>query len=242
MRPSPEYAVQSLIQMSAFGGPGGTEGVMAKYIQEVERDFSDSGSWRIHYWLGIATRNYVVWFSRGDSRKPFLHRAVEHFETAYKLSQGKLPEELPSESLRSLEVIDRAQLSGEIGNLLISEAQIRDLEKGMEYLRITWERTINYHPLLCSYPEGYYKLGEYERAAQVALELDKRARRSPECIQYGMPTSPLASAAKANRALGEVHKKQGRNQEAIAAFQRIVDLDLATDNDRQVLNALRNRL
>jgi len=79
---------------------------------------------------------------------------------------------------------------------------------------------------------------EYSRAAQVALELNQRALRSPECVKYGMPTAPLATAAKAFRALAKLHKKEGQRADAVAALKRILELNLATEGDRRMLDAL----
>lgn len=216
---------------------------MSELISAVEKQFPNTGSFKLEFWLAMAIRSYKTWFLRGKERKPYLLKAVEHFERAYALSQGVIPEEVPPTDKRNvnarLHPRDRMTIACEVGSLLVDEALIRDLERGMSYLGSVFNNTTQYYPRLCSYAEAFYKMRDYAKAAGVALELHHRAEQDAywkECV----PPAPMATAAKAYRAKAKEHKKNGEIGEAICLFQKLVDTNLATKNDQKILEKLQN--
>ena len=190
-------AIKSLMKMSHFGlGNEPTQSEMHKLISKVEKRFPDSDSYELEYRLGIALRNYTAWFVRGDERKPYLQEAVQHLEKAYALSKGVIPEELTATDEHTLGSLDRNTIVCDVGFLLIDEAIIRDLEKGISYLETIFNNTTDYYPQFCSYAEAFYKLGDYLKSAEVALELHRRAEKSSEW-KGSVPPAPMGIVAKA---------------------------------------------
>lgn len=235
---SVEQAIRSLMEVSCFGlGKGSSQSEMSKLISKIEKQFSDSDSYKLEYWLGIALQNYTAWFVRGKERKSYFKKAVQHFEKAYVLSKGIIPNELPVTNRRTLSSLDRNTIACNIGSLLIDVAIIRDLEKGISYLRVVFDNTTDYYPQFCSYAEAFYKLGNYLKAAEIALELHRRAERSPK-FKDRVPPAPMNIVAKAYRAEAKKHKKEGEIKQAISLFQKLVEMNLATDSDKKLLEKL----
>ena len=231
--------VRSLMEMSCFGlGKEPSQSEMSKLISRVEKQCPDSGSYELEYWFGIALRNYTTWFVRGDERKLYLQKAVQHLEKAYILSKGAIPDELPKTERHALGSLDRNTIACEIGSLLIEEALIRNLKRGMSYIGTVFDNTTDYYPRFCSYAEAFYKLGDYLKATEVALELHHRAEKSPEW-KNSIPPAPMGIVAKAYRAKAKEHKKNGEIKQAILLFQKLVNMKLATGNDQKILQKLR---
>lgn len=223
--------------MSCFEfGREPSQSEMAKSISKIEKQFANSDSHELAYWLGIAFRNYTSMFIRGDKRKPYFQRVVYYFERAYALSKGVIPDEVPVAKIHT-GALDRNTIACEAGFLLINEVLIRDLKKGMYYLGTVYNNTKSYYPHLCSYAEAFYKLGEYLKAAEVALELHRRAQKSNEWKDK-VPPAPMGIAAKAYRAKAKEYKKNGEIKQAVLLFQRLIDMNMATDNDRKLLGKL----
>jgi hypothetical protein len=230
-------AIKSLKEMSCFGiGKDPSQSEMAKSISKIEKQFKNSDSYEIAYWFGIAFRNYTSMFIRGEKRKPYLQRAAYYFEKAYALSKGVIPDEFPITKVQPGS-LDRNTIACEAGSLYIDEAIIRDLERGMYYLGIVYSKTKSYYPWLCSYAEAFYKRGMYLKAAEVALELHRRAHRSPEW-KDNVPPAPMGIVAKAYRAKAKECKKNGESKKAILLFQKLVDMNMATKNDQKLLKKL----
>lgn len=225
-RISQSQAIKSLREMSSFGlGPQPSQKQMAKLIEKMESQYPQIESYELAFWLGIALRNYTAWFIRGDERKQFLERAVQHLERAYNPAKGRVPE---------------SQLNGiasELGALLVDEAVIRDLDRGIAYLERVFNTTQDYVPLLCSYADALYELGDYGQSAKVATELHRRAKKSPEW-KDSVPPAPRRIAAKAYRAQAKRLKKEGRTKQAIAVFKKLVRTGFATENDQHFLAKL----
>ncbi|MCP4256020.1 MAG: hypothetical protein GY774_00670 [Planctomycetes bacterium] len=193
---------------------------MGDVIAEVEKQFPESSSWELEYWLGIAIRNYTAWFIRGDERKQYLQTAILHLENAYTLSGGSQQDDIACV----------------LGCMFIDEAVIRDLKKGVFYLKPIFDSTEDYQPAFCSYAEAYYKLGDYAEAIHIGLELNRRAKRQE--WHSGPPTAPMNTVSKSYRVLAKDSKKKGKIEAAISLFQTLINLGLATDNDKELLKKL----
>ncbi|KAF5414744.1 MAG: hypothetical protein C5S48_07665 [Candidatus Methanogaster sp.] len=231
--------IKSLREMSHLGlGNEPSQSEMHKLISKVEKRFLDSDSYELEYRLGIALRNYTAWFVRGDERKLYLQEAVQHLEKAYALSKEVISEELTATDKHTLGSLDRNTIACEVGFILIDEAIIRDLEKGISYLGTIFNNTTNYYPQFCSYAEAFYMLGDYLKSAEVALELHRRAEKSFEW-KGSVPPAPIGIVAKAYRAKPKEHKKNGEIRQAISLFQKLDDMNMATDNDQKLLEKLR---
>lgn len=224
-------AIRELQEWANEYGPGPTwRAHMAERLATLERRFEQTDSPELSYWLGVATRCYVLWHVRSYARKQHLERAVEHLERALDCA-ACLPEYAPDAPL------DRATIAASLGMLLVDEEVIRDLDRGIAYLETLFHTAPRYELALCCYANGLYKRGDYQQAAEVALELHKRALCAPEW-HGSAPQAPLEIAAKAYRALARVHKKRGENTQAIAALKKLVELDDVTENDRTLIEQI----
>lgn len=109
----------------------------------------------------------------------------------------------------------------EIGSLLIINKRIiRDIEKGIFYLETVFNNANDYYPAFCSYTDAYYKIGDYCKAAKIALESYRRAKESPEWENI-IPSVPINIAAE--------YKRNGEFKQAISLFEKLVDMNLAKD-------------
>lgn len=232
---------------------------MLNVISEVEKQFPDSGSYELEFALGTALRNYTSWYIRGDARKQPLQKAIQHYEKAYALSKELVSNDsdpLPKIDERDFVHFNRNAIACIIGKLFVNEPIIRDLEKGISYLETVFNNTTDYDPGLCAYAEAYYKLGNYTKSAEIALEVHHRAekeeieRMNDEKIKgmikrynlrevpYSGLTAPMMIFTKAIRAKAKEYKKKGEVEQAISSFQKLVDLNLATSNDKKILEKL----
>jgi hypothetical protein len=214
-------AIRSLQQAVSFGlGPQPTQAQMLETVRMVEDQHPASNSAELEYWLGIAWRNYAAWFVRGDERKPYLEKAIGHFEKAYTVEKASSGTRWKT-------------YASELGALLVDEALIRDLEHGIFLLEAVFQSTQDYEPLLCSYAEAIYKTGDFEKAAVIATELYKRAKSSKEWKQ-NIPPAPMRIAAMAYRAEIKHLKKGGKVREALSASNNLLNTGAASENDRKI--------
>lgn len=231
-------AINSLIEISCFGiSKQLSQSDMSNLISQIEKQFQDSDSYELEYWLGIALRNYAAWFIRGENRKHYLQKAAQHLEKAYALSNGVILDEIPMTEKHTFRSIDRNTIACEVGSLYIDEAIIRDIKKGISYLGAIFNNTTDYYPQFCSYAEAFYKCGDYFKAAEIALELHNRAKKSSEW-KDSIPPAPMHLIAKSYRAAAKEKKKEGEIRKAISLFQKLVDMNLATENDKKLLKKL----
>ena len=225
-KPSSSDAVRSLQQVASFGlGPQPTQAQMLETIRRVEDQYPSSNSAELEYWLGIAWRNYIAWFVRGDERKPYLEKAVAHFERAYALEKANSGSRWKT-------------YASELGALLVDEALIRDLKRGIPLLEAVFQSTQDYEPLLCSYADAIYKTGDFEKAAVVATELHRRAKNSKEWKQ-NVPPAPMRIAAMAYRAEIRQLKKDGKIKEAVSVSSALLSTGAASDNDQKIHEKLK---
>jgi hypothetical protein len=200
---------------------------MLATIEAVEGQYPDSDSAELEYWLGIAWRNYNAWFVRGDSRRASLETAISHFERAAFLEEGgSTPRWITYAS--------------ELGTILVEEALVRDLARGIAVLGAVFQSTNNYEPRLCSYAEAIYKTGDYVKAAEIANELHERVKRSEEWRDQP-PPAPMNIAAKAHRARIKQLKKEGKAEEALLVSGELMRTGAATGNDRRIHTKLETR-
>jgi hypothetical protein len=225
-KPPTSEAVRSLQQVASFGlGPQPTQPQMLETVQRIEEQYPASNSAELEYWLGITWRNYTAWFVRGDERKQYLEKAVVHLERAYALEKANRDSKWMTYAC-------------ELGLLLIDEALVRDLERGISLLEPVFQSTQDYEPLLCSYAEALYKMGDYERAASVATELHKRAKNSNEW-KRNIPPAPMRIAAMAYRAEVKQLRKDDRDNEALSASNSLLTTGAASENDRKIHEKLK---
>lgn len=221
-----------------FFDPALSRSNIEEVINKVERLYPESNSYDLEYWLGLALRNYNGWFIRGEERKVYLEKAINHLERAYTLSEGIIPNEYSQDKRHFTDYVDRNTIACEIGILLIKEAIVRDLEKGINYIKPVFESTKDYYPAFCTYAEAFYKLGDYLKAAEIAFESHRRATESLEFKDH-IPTSPLSIAGKSLRAKVKECKKNGDIDFAISLLQKSVDMKIASNNDVKMLNKLK---
>lgn len=225
-KPSVSDAVNSLRQVASFGlGPQPTQTQMLETVQKIEDQYPASSSAELEYWLGIAWRNYTAWFVRGDERKQFLEKAIVHLERAHALEKANRGSKWMTYAC-------------ELGLLLVDEAPIRNLERGISLLEPVFQSTQDYEPLLCSYAEALYKIGDYEKAATVATELHRRAKNSKEW-KKNIPPAPMRIAAMAYRAEIKQLRKDGKNNEALSVSNALLNTGAASENDRKTHEKLK---
>lgn len=212
---------------------------MLKVLSEVEQYASNLQNPKLAYWLGIAWRNFTAWHIRGDERKDYLDKAVFYFDKALQLSRDTLPIQLPLEKRHNADYLDQIDIAGELGHMLVEDAPIRDLDRAEKVLQFVFDNTEEYEPCLCAYAELFYKRGDYEKSAEIGLNISDRCAKSPEW-KDDPPPAPLGIVGSAYRALAKQAKKEGKTEEAISWFKKMKDLKVASDNDLKILEKLVN--
>lgn len=238
---SESEAISSLQELSFFaGGDLPDRHKMLKMITKIEKRSPNTKSFELEYWLAIVTRNYSAWYVRGDERKSYLETVIAHLTNAYNLSKDnptyKLPRGTYLQKICPDKLDDHALIAMELGKLLIDEAIIRDAQTGIAILDPIFESTVDYHPEYCSYADAFFKLGDYERCAAIALDLERRAKMSAEWNE--VPPAVYTLIAKAYRAQAKKQKKNKEYELAFDSLRYLVDRGLATDNDRKIYENL----
>lgn len=238
---SEQDLVNSLVEIAAFGA--GDEGAQEKsnmdsVLARTESQMPSQASSMLLYWLGIAWRNYTARYIRGDERKLYLEKATEYFRKALVKAKEEWPLRQPLENRHIGGYLDQITIAGDLGLMLVNDAPIRNLEEAEKVLQFVSENTKEYEPCLCSLAELYYKQGNYEKAAEVALDAYERAQNSAEW-KDGVPPAPLNIAGMAYRALGRAAKKSGNTDDAEKWFGAIIKLGVASDNDKKIYEKLK---
>ncbi len=235
-------AITALMRISSmgFGGEQDFEkNNMLKVLEEVEGYASNLQNPKLGYWLGIAWRNFTAWHIRGDERKEYLEKSVYYYDKALELSKNRLPIQLPLEQRHDAEYLDQIDIAGDLGDMLVNEVPIRDLDRAEKVLQFVFDNTDEYEPCLCAYAELFYKRGNYLKSAEIGLDISDRCAKSPEW-RDDPPPAPLGIVGSAYRALAKQAKKAGRSNEAIEIFQKMKDLKVASENDLKILERLQS--
>jgi tetratricopeptide (TPR) repeat protein len=234
-------AISTLFQISCFGSEETvkTKEDMYKILEAISEHAKPLHNPKLAYWLGIAWRNFTAWYIRGEERKAYLNKTAQYFTKAFELSKETLPVELTQDEQHKVQHVSQIDIAGELGNLLVNEALIRDLGKAEKVLEFIYTSTKNYEPPLCAYAELFYKKGNYTKCAQIALDIHNRAERSEEWDLT--PPAPMRIFGKAYRALGKQAKKDKRFNKAIKYFQKMKSLGVATENDLKILSKLKEK-
>ena len=135
--------------------------------------------------------------------------------------------------------MDQIDIAGDLGNLLVDEAIIRDLDRAEPILKFVYESTEEYEPCLCYFAELYYKKENYKKCLEIGLNIYNRTLTSPEWKE-DPPPAPLRIVGSAYRALAKQSKKENNTEEAISYFKNMEELGVATENDIKILNNLLN--
>jgi tetratricopeptide (TPR) repeat protein len=236
-----EQAISALMRISSFGL--GNEDDFKKenmiaVLKKVQNTEDGSRNPRLFYWFGIAWRNFTAWHIRGAERKEYLQKAVDYFSKALDFSKGELPIQLPTEQRHNSDFLGQIDIAGELGVMLVNEKLIRDLDKAERVLEVVYENTSEYEPSLCAFAELFYKKGEYERSAEIGLNISDRIANSPEW-KNKPPPAPLGIVGSAYRALAKKAKKEKRFAEAIQWFDKMQHLGIASENDLKILEKLK---
>jgi len=214
-------AVCLLERACSFGlGPQPTQNELLEIVEGVERQYPRAESAELQCCLGGAWKYFSALFVRGPDRKPYLQRSLRHYERAYEL-----------EALRTRAGVNR--YAATLGNILVNHPLVRDLERGIMLLESAFLATATYEPVFCSYAEALYKAGEYQKTADVATELHRRACASEEW-KGSVPPAPMNIAGKAYRAIVRGLRKEGRLEEAMRISERLLGTGAATKNDETV--------
>ncbi len=239
---------------------------MDKTISEIEKQFSESNSKELEYFLGVSILLYTEWFIRGDERKKYLQRAVEHVEKTEECNTANVQDE-DYESRFTLFNGSKGKdafTAWKTGfNLDIKEEIRQDIEKFTSYLEPIFNNTEDYRPIFCHYVDAYRSLGNYEKAIKLGLELHHRAENTKKFgdtlrlwntsslsgletrawsivhrYYMSLPTAPMTTVAKSYRRMAKDCKKSGETERAISLFKKLVNTGLATDNDKKLLAKL----
>ena len=204
--------LQSLVFFTG-GGELPSRDEMLATIEEAERRFAGQISAELADALAGAWYCFESWYARGPDRKQYLERAADYYR--------------------------RSGNKAMLGKMLIDEAQIRDLDEGLPLLEGIYNSTKTYEPILCSLVEGFYKHGQYARAAAVALELHERATNDPEWSGSAVPPAPMCLAAKAFRAEANRLKKAGQYPEALEVMRELIATGESSERDRKRFERLK---
>ncbi len=202
---------------------------MLSRIKDLSTPFLGSSSFEFELALGGALYQFVFNHVRGNERKPYLVKVIEHFDKALNLSKGNRWQVLTNNKEEP-----HSYIAGNLGIILVREALIRDLDKAISCLEPLFSSTIQYLPALCSYAEALYKQGQYIKAARVAEELHERAKRDPEW-KGTIPPAPLSIAASAYRAEAKRQNKMGHLEQARNYFEKLMKTGFASENDQRLL-------
>lgn len=238
---SDDGAITALMRISSMGFGDEQDfkkDNMLMVLGNVENYISNLQNPKLAYWLGIAWRNFTAWHIRGDERKEYLEKAVFYFNKALELSRDILPTQLPLEKRHNSEYLDQIDIAGDLGNMLVNEALIRDLDRAEKVLQFVFDNTDEYEPCLCAYAELFYKRGDYQKCAEIGLNISDRTANSPEW-KNDPPPAPLGIVGSAYRALAKQAKKEGKTDESIRYFQRMKELKVASENDLKILEKLK---
>ena len=218
-------AIRLLGRACSFGlGAQPTRKELLEIIETVERQFPSAQSAALECCLGGAWKYYAALFVRGPDRKLYLQRSVRHYERAFEL-------EAP---------VCRAganPYAAALGHILVDQPLVRDLERGIGLLGSAFLASTAYEPVFCSYAEALYKAGEYQKTADVATELHRRACVSEEW-KSSIPPAPMNIAGKAYRAIVRGLRKEGRLEDAMRMSERLLGTGAATKNDETVHDRL----
>lgn len=217
-----DEAVTSLMRISCFGFGNEQDfkkDNMLRVLSGVESHAESLQSPKLAYWLGIAWRNFTAWHIRGDKRKKYLEKAIHYFDKAFELSKDTLPVQLPPRKRHDSEYLDQIDIAGELGHILVNEAIVRDLDRAEKALQFVFNHTVEYEPCLCAYAELFYKRGDYQKCAEMGLNISERVADSPEW-KDNPPPAPLGIVGSAYRALAKQAKKEGKIDETVLYFKK----------------------
>lgn len=127
--------------------------------------------------MGVAWRNYTAWHIKGEQRKLFLEKTIDYFKTSFDFAKKQLPIRNSSDKRAISGNLDQLQIASEIGRLLTKEAQSRDFEEAKKWFGFVYNNTDKYEPCFCYYAELFYKLKDYEKCAEIALNAYEKAKK-----------------------------------------------------------------
>lgn len=188
-----------------------------KIIEKVEKSIHHPKSAKLEALLGCALLSYVSYCVRGDDRKTFLERAVGHYEKSYHLDPN-----------------DNTAFT--LGRILIDEAQIRNLDKGLAFLDSLYIKSKRYEPAFCWYADAYYQKGDYERTIKITKQLQAWCGKGKEFEV--VPPAVLTIRAKAYRALIRQYKRAKESDKAIELLKEMASQGIASANDRAMLEKM----
>jgi len=154
-----------------------------------------------HYELGFqlarAYNYYRSWYIKGDARRPYLLKAVEHFATA--IEAGKENQ--------------KQEAAFECGVILTEEALVRDLRRAARLLEFVIEDEKTYHPAHCLLARAYKRDGQLAKAI-VAYE------RAIEVIERSLKTHDPCIAPAPFEELAKIYLRRGKFKEAANVIGR----------------------
>jgi len=208
-----------------------SEEQVLRRINAIAEEFAGKETFELAFALGSALEYYVALAVRGDARKPLLDRVVGHFERAHAQARGQRWTEYSFKDEPELAA------AAALGSLLVRQALVRDLDRGILLLQWAWDRTASYEPYLCQLADGLYMRGEYAEAARIAIALHQRAADDPEW-RSSVPPHPMQTAAKAYRAEARRLKKAGQVKEAVDVLERLASMGCASFSDDRMRREL----
>lgn len=177
--------------------------------------------------------------------------AIIRFSNAYQLSAGAIPFSVKSATLSRNEILDRCDIACQIGQVAfvnqqaISEIASDVIDIGLSYLREVFSRTERYYPNLYLYAYAYHKRGDYASAADIAIELHRRAGIACGNLPYSSwewtYQMPRTIATEALHMLTSQYRRNGDPLGAIRSLNRLVQLGVRSDAILAELDELRSQ-
>ncbi|NPU99126.1 MAG: hypothetical protein HPY51_18160 [Candidatus Omnitrophica bacterium] len=134
-------------------------------IKEIADHFRDSGSWELEYWLG-----------RGFSWCGEHYSSIEHFERAYRLSEGHLDNQIPPARKKKEDLFDRNDIAYATGEACLKVGHASFISKAIEHLKKLLENCTGYHPGIARLAEAYFDAEQFMEAAAAAEEAHNRLK------------------------------------------------------------------
>ncbi|MFB3785729.1 MAG: hypothetical protein ACE15F_05100 [bacterium] len=138
-------------------------------IKEIEDHFRESTSWELEYWLG-----------RGFSWCGEHYSSIDHFERAYRLSEGQLENQIPAARKKKDDAADRNDIAYAAGEACLKVGHASFIGKAIEHLRKLYENCAGYHPGIARLAEAYFEAERFMEAAAVAEDAHTRMKNDPQ--------------------------------------------------------------
>ncbi len=197
---------------------------------EIKSKYPDTQSWEMEYWLGKG----LSWCGEHFS-------SIEHFERAYRLSEGILENHIPQEKKNNDSTLDRNDIAAEIGYACVKIEHSTYLTKAIQYLTSILNHCNVYHPGIEHLMNAYYKASQYTEAAQTAEEALNRVKKDSYWLRYRSPNYFLNFISKCYSTESLKYRDQGDIPKVVEILHRAKEKGFIKAQDESMLKRLQQQ-